>query len=580
MHSARTIGLIAFLAIGFGVAVSVPLGAVESVDDPVFDERATLSGNYLAARIAGSAGDSLAAARFYSRALSDDPDNPVLLEQVFLNELSNGNMDAAIDHAEDLVAKQPTNRMALFTLALKDLRGRNFAAARQHIAAAQSGTLADLTGGLMDGWALYGLGRTEEAIAVIEDLSGPDWYGLFKDFHLGLIYDASGRTEEARQHLSAAYAVESGALRVVETMARFEARHDNRDEALRILAAYEKVLPDHPNVTGLRQLVESGEPVAPMAMTPIRGAGEAFIGLGLALAREGGEDIATIYLRKAAYALDNDSMALAGLADVYERQDRHVEAIAAYDLIAEDAPVKRSAETKRALNLDAIDQTDEAIAALNALIASDTDDREPIMALGNILRARERFTEAARTYTRIIDTIETPVATDWLIYYYRGIANERSKRWPAAEKDLQQALELSPDHPLVLNYLGYSWVDQGIYLEEGLEMIKKAVAQRPRDGYIVDSLGWVYYRLGRFEEAVANLERAVELRPQDPVINDHLGDAYWMVGRKLEARFQWSHARDLDPEPAELEKIEAKLKHGLKEPEINRADNENGGNGG
>jgi Flp pilus assembly protein TadD len=166
-----------------------------------------------------------------------------------------------------------------------------------------------------------------------------------------------------------------------------------------------------------------------------------------------------------------------------------------------------------------------------------------------------------------------PTKAHWTLFYVRGIAFERSKQWDKAEADLKKALELSPDQPLVLNYLGYSWVDQGRNLDEGLAMIKKAVELQPDDGFIVDSLGWAYFRLGRFEEAVTELERAIELQPDDPVLNDHLGDAYWKVGRQLEAQFQWSHAKELKPEATELAKIEAKLKNGLVETPTNAAGN-------
>jgi len=128
---------------------------------------------------------------------------------------------------------------------------------------------------------------------------------------------------------------------------------------------------------------------------------------------------------------------------------------------------------------------------------------------------------------------------------------------------MRKALELQPEQPHVLNYLGYSWIDQGINLDEGMKMIKRAVEQRPDDGYIVDSLGWAYYRIGNYEDAVKHLERAIDLKPEDPTINEHLGDAYWRIGRTLEAKFQWAHARDLKPEPEELPKIEAKLENGL-----------------
>jgi Flp pilus assembly protein TadD len=158
------------------------------------------------------------------------------------------------------------------------------------------------------------------------------------------------------------------------------------------------------------------------------------------------------------------------------------------------------------------------------------------------------------------------------LYYFRGICFERIKQWQNAEADFKRALELFPDQPHVLNYLGYSWIDQGVHLDEAMSMIKRSVEQRPDDGYIVDSLGWAYYRLGNYDEAVKNLERAVELKPVDPTINDHLGDVYWKVDRMLEAKFQWSHARDLKPEDDELAKIEQKLKVGMEEEKSNAAD--------
>ena len=190
------------------------------------------------------------------------------------------------------------------------------------------------------------------------------------------------------------------------------------------------------------------------------------------------------------------------------------------------------------------------------------------------MRGRKQFAECAEVYSKGIDTIAKAEKSNWVIYYFRGICYERSKQWPKAEADLKKALELFPDQPHVLNYLGYSWIDQGVNLDEGMRMIKRAVEQRADDGYIVDSLGWAYYRIGNYEEAVKHLERAVELKPEDPTINDHLGDAYWRVGRTLEARFQWSHARDLKPEPEELAKIEEKLKSGLPDDPSSAADAE------
>src|SRR6266852_5599164 len=250
---------------------------------------------------------------------------------------------------------------------------------------------------------------------------------------------------------------------------------------------------------------------------------------------------------------------------VYEAFDKKpAMAIKVYERMPASSPLKRNAQIQLATNLDAADRSDEAIKILKGVTAEDGKDIEAVMALGNIERGRKKFADCVQTYSQGIDVL--PQGNDkanWIYYYYRGICEERSKQWSKAETDMRKALELQPEQPHVLNYLGYSWIDQGINLDEGMKMIKRAVDQRPDDGYIVDSLGWAYYRIGSYEDAVKNLERAIDLKPEDPTINDHLGDAYWRIGRTLEAKFQWAHARDLKPEPEELPKIEAKMENGL-----------------
>jgi Flp pilus assembly protein TadD len=246
--------------------------------------------------------------------------------------------------------------------------------------------------------------------------------------------------------------------------------------------------------------------------------------------------------------------------------------------------LKRNADIQMAIDLDSLDKTDEARKHLQQLIDTRPDDIEAVMALGNIERERKQYADCAKTYGRGVDSIPSPTRSNWTLFYFRGICFERNHEWPKAEADLKKALELYPDQPHVLNYLGYSWVDQGSNLDEGMRMIKRSVEQRPDDGYIVDSLGWAWFRLGKYDEAVKQLERAVELKPVDPTINDHLGDAYWRVGRTLEAKFQWSHAKDLKPEDDELKKIEAKIEKGLPDTppppptaDAEKAKRENGG---
>jgi tetratricopeptide (TPR) repeat protein len=302
------------------------------------------------------------------------------------------------------------------------------------------------------------------------------------------------------------------------------------------------------------------------------GGAEALYQIGSSIGRRGGEDLALVYLQLALYLEPNHAMALLSLADLYESLKKPSLAIAVYDRIPASSPLHRNAEIQIASDLDALDRTDEAKKRLEQLIGEHPKDNEAIIALANILRGRKDFSACADFYSKAISNIATPEKSSWVLFYYRGICNERSHQWPAAEADLKKALELFPDQPLVLNYLGYSWVDQGTNLDEGMNMIRRAVEQRPDDGYIVDSLGWANFRIHNYDEAVKELERAIELKPEDPTINDHLGDAYWRVGRVLEARFQWAHAKDAKPDPEDLQKIEEKLRSGLPDDTSSAAD--------
>jgi tetratricopeptide (TPR) repeat protein len=303
--------------------------------------------------------------------------------------------------------------------------------------------------------------------------------------------------------------------------------------------------------------------IPPIVANAQEGAAEVLYGIGSALGRRGDDDPGLVYLQLALYLMPDHALSLLSLADLYEQLKMPQLAIKVYERFPADSPLRRNAEIQLATDLDSLDRADEAKKRLEKLIAEQPNDLEAIMALGGIVRARKQYGECAKIYSRGIATIATPQRSNWTIYYFRGICYERDKQWDKAEADLKMALQLYPDQPNVLNYLGYSWIDQGINLDEGMKMIRRAVDQRPEDGYIVDSLGWVYYRLGDYQEAMKHLERAVELKPDDPTINDHLGDVYWRLGRTLEAVFQWSHARDLKPEPDDLAKIQEKLKSGL-----------------
>ncbi len=521
------------------------------------------AGNYLAARHAGTERDARSASAYYRAALRADPKNPVLLERTFLSVMIDGEIDEAVKLAERVVQFDKTHRVARLVLAVRSLKQKQYQQARQHITQSVRGPIADLTATLITAWTQYGSQDAKGAIESIDRLAGPEWYAVFKDLHAGLISDVAGNRKEAGKRFEKVYKLDANALRAVEAYGRWTSRQVGKDEALKIYEAFDKVLPQHPLIVEAINEIKDGEKLPPLVDSPQAGAAEVLFGLGTSLGRQGGEDLALAYLQLAIYLAPSHPLALMSLGDLYESIKKPALALKVYQRVPAESPLKRNAEIQLAGNLDSLERTDEAKKILERLIGEQPSDLEAIMALGNVMRARKEFAACADVYGKGIGVLKNPQRANWLIFYFRGICNERAKQWSAAEADFKRALELFPDQAHVLNYLGYSWIDQNINLDDGMRMIRRAVEQRPDDGYIVDSLGWAYFRIREFDEAVKHLERAVELKPQDPTINDHLGDAYWKVGRTLEATFQWAHARDLNPEADDLKRIDEKLRTGL-----------------
>ena len=557
-----------------GAVVLFSLPSALAAETPTSQElsHATTAGSYLAARHAGVERDSATAAAYYLNVLKADPRNADLLGRTFLSVLSDGDVDEAGRLADRLIQLDRSDRIARLVIGVRALKQKQYAIARQNFAQSVRGPVTDLTAALLSGWALSGAGDTRGAIDALDRLAGPDWYAIFKDLHAGLILDVANNKKDAGKRYERAYKADSMALRTVQAYGRYLSRNAGKDDALKIYLEFNKAVPDHPVIAEEMKEITAGEKLPPLADSPQAGAAEALYGLGASIGRRGGEDLALIYLQLALYLEPTHAMALLSLADLYESLKKPDLAIKIYDRIPSSSPLHRNAEIQIASDLDTLDRTDEAKKRLERLVAEHPKDTEAIMALGNILRGRKEFAECANVYDKAIANVAVAEKVNWVMFYFRGICYERSKQWPNAEADLKKALELFPDQPLVLNYLGYSWIDQGVNLDEGMKMIRHAVEQRPDDGYIVDSLGWANYRVGNYDEAVKDLERAVELKPDDPTINDHLGDAYWRVGRVLEAHFQWSHAKDLNPEPEDLPKIEQKLKDGLPDDTSSAAD--------
>lgn len=546
----------------------------ESAPISEYEPAESLEGNFLSAYIAGASKDTAAAASYYREAVKADPRNAELLERAFVSLLADGSLPDAFRAAERLTSRDGSNGLAQLALGVRQIKAGQFAQARQNFARSGRGAAADLTGTLLTAWAFAGANDGKRALETINKLKGERYYNTFRDFHAGLIASLVGDQAEAERRLKAAYDADRNTLRIVDAYARFEAQAGRTDLAIQAYTEFDKLLPRHPIVRDALTKLKEGKPLSRLVNSAQEGAGEVLYGLGSAGSTQGDELPAVVYLRLALYLAPEHALARLTLADILDRMKQTERANEAYSQIPTTSPLRLNADVQVGLNLEQMGKGDEAIAHLDAAMKAHPDDIDVVTALGNVQRSRKKYEEAAETYSRAIALIgDKPASNYWTTFYFRGTAYERAKQWPKAEADLKKALELVPAsqpgaRAQVLNYLAYSWVDQNMNIDEAFTMLKQAVDAAPRDGMIIDSLGWAYFRLGRWDDAVRELEKAIELKPGDPTINDHLGDAYWRAGRRLEGKFQWQHAKDLNPEPDDLEKINAKLKDGL--PELDK----------
>jgi tetratricopeptide (TPR) repeat protein len=536
--------------------------------------RESPSGNYIAGQQALADLNTAEAARFFIAAAEADWDNPLLVERAFVGLSIDGQISRAASVAKQLLNLDPTNELAELVLATEALRERRYTSAEDMLSRIEDGSFTAITGRILQAWALVGDNRYDEAVALM-DAMAEDGLADFLVFHRAMMAEAAGDIETAIDLAAEAYEAEPFVARIVEVYARLLANNGQTEEAQAAISAYRDQGLSHPVVTLVEDAIAAGQRPGLFASNVQVGAGEMYHGIGVALARDGNRDLAIVFLRLALYLDPGADVVSLALGQLFDGAGRYAQANAIYDAIPANSPMKPTAVVRVAQNLDALGERPEAIRRLGNIVATQPDDLDAVSVLGDILRYDEQYDEAIEAYTTALELAGGDRPADWRFYYVRGIAYERNQQWELAEADFLRALELNPDQPQVLNYLGYSWVDMGMNLEEALGMIEKAVEAQPQDGYIVDSLGWAFYRLGRIEEAITVLENAVQLMPNDPEINDHLGDAYWRAGRTREARFQWTIAVDVDEDGTVTERAMPKLANGLEAaPDVVEAEDE------
>ena len=572
VHRMRLLRLLTVTLLAGATAAPALAAADTAASEPAPITAQSLSGAYLAAKSAQIGGDMATASDLFVQALSMDPTSQLLQQDAMFAFLADGRFKDAVDIASKLRDVPEAGKVARIALGVDALSKGAFDAAIAEFDVVDPSDLDALLLGELMAWADVGAGRVDEALLRIDNLQGAPWFAVFNAYQKGLIAVVAGRDDVARRALHLVVDDQNNArtspdayLGAAEALARLEVRDGKTDAALAALQTGLDLVPTYDPLLHLKGRIEKGETIEPAVASVQEGAAETLYILGQAINRGDGQQVALLYFQMARALAPRNPSLLTALGGIAERSERLEQAIAFYREIPENSAYRRTAELQIGLDLWYSDQKEEAKAHLERAVRSYPEDPKAHTALADVLAADKDYAPAAKALDTAIELTEATGEASWNLYYQRGIAFERTDQWDKAEKDFRKALELSPDQPQVLNYLGYSWVDKNENLQEGLDMIRKAVELRPNDGYIIDSLGWAYYRLGRYDEAVEQLERAVLITPMDPTINDHLGDAYWHVGRNREARFQWERALIGQPEPEEDVKatIRAKIEDGL-----------------
>ena len=553
-----TLPLIAILLSGCAAQQAASVNAESDRNSQAFS-------TYLSARFAAGEHDLPQAARFYGQSLTNDQGNPSLLALSFFYSTTSGDFDAAGKYAQAVIAATPDDRAARLALAVIGFKHKDYVDVRKQLSASAKGPFTALTLALFDAWAAAAERDTAGMQKDLQSLAEQKGAESMAAFHTALLQDYLNNAPAADAAYKKALSSTAPTPRVLEAYGRFLERQGRSADAATLYQS-------HINEGGLASVtrpglarIAAGQKPEGMIRSPADGAAEALFGIAASLTDAQSAEVSILYLRMALYLRSDLGLAQVLLADRFETLRKYESAIAIYRSIEPSSPYWRMAQVQASLDLQRLGKNDDAIAGLKKLVTADPNDSESWVALGDTYRASEKFAESVDAYNHAEKIIGKPSRRDWPMFYARAMAKEKLKRLDDSEADIQTALKLSPEQPELLNYLGYSWVDRGRNIPQALTMLEKARTLRPYDGYIVDSVGWAYYQLGRYDDAAKTLEAAVLLVPGDPTINDHLGDALWRAGRRIEARFQWNHALTFSDDDTDKAAIERKLKTGLSE---------------
>lgn len=536
--------------------------SVQSGDpfDPVYS-------NYFAATLAASEAEYRRAAGFFSRAVAAAPQSAHVAERAFFGLVYAGEIEDALKVAVRINEQTPeaVDDLVRMIYALDAFVEEDWQGVIARIETARAEGFGYIINPIFAAWAYTMIGELDQARAHLSPLlESPSLRPVGLEFW-AYILEQSGHLAEAETvYRDLVDSNRLPSLQPLVSLAHLMVRTGRKEQARQFLGEQLERFKSNAFLRreAHRTLFMGGPSHRPR--DPMGAAGLIFFRLGSELAQGESAEGAIIYLQIARFLAPHVADVHILLGTILERLDHHGEAARAYASVPKTDPSYGAALMRRIEALRRSGEPDAAIQLAEEALLKRPNNRALKTVVADLYRGQERFPEAITVYSDLISSLARPQTTDWWLYFARGISLEQSGDWARAQADLLTAMKLNPEQPDVLNYLGYSWVDRGLNIQEAKGMIEKAVAARPEDGMVIDSLGWVHFLTGAYEEAILHLEKAVSLEPTDSVINAHLGDAYWKVGRRLEARFQWRHALDMGPDSEEARALlKDKIAYGL-----------------
>ncbi|WP_323037526.1 tetratricopeptide repeat protein [Pararhodobacter sp.] len=524
-----------------------------------------IAGAFLAAREAGIRNDFAHATPYLERLLHDDPENAATLEGAAVSAFSAGDFATATRHATTLAALDPANRASTLILLTDAFAQQDYARALD--LASSEAEVHPLIVGLAQAWAELGQGRMSEALAFLDQSAAQEGMTAFAQYCRALALSLVGDVEGA---LAVMEDVNGGVTSTLNrrgyvAYAQLLGLSERFDDALALMEAVFTGAND-PRIFAMDEAYRAQTALPfDLITTPAQGMAEVFAVMANAMRSVQNLHEALIYAQAAVAINPSLTDAQLMIGQIFEDLEQPALAIEAYGRIPEGDVFHMAAGMGQAQVMQTLGQMDEAIQSLTALSEQNPRSFVARQVLGDFLRQDGQYAAAIEAYTSAIAMMtERGITPGWQTWFSRAVAYERSDQWPEAEADFRAALAIEPNQSTTLNYLGYSLVERGESYDEALEMIERAVEIEPSSGYIVDSLAWALFKLGRYDEAVPHMERAVELAPADAILNDHLGDVYWAVGRQREARFQWRRALSFGPsDDLDSELVRRKLEIGL-----------------